>query len=393
MGICFSIVSVGLDAITAMQVTSMGAGWRVQFTVTGPAPYRGFLLSHPARVVLDLDAAWRVRAIPKGYPIMRTVRAWHQQAGTRIVLDMTAPVSATFFALRPQHGQGYRVIIDMHAERAASVVDPRLESAMPINPVPVMPSVTAVSKPVRLQSPARSRNIIVVIDPGHGGRDSGARGQIGTCEKDVVLAISRQLYTILNATPGYSAYLTRNADYYLTLRQRLAVGRRDKADLFVAIHADAYRNTTAHGASVFALSVRGATSEAARWLARRENESELMGGVELPDQNDVLKSVLLNLSQTATVNTSLEIGMQLLDSLSRVSTLHHRRVEQAAFVVLKSPDIPSLLVETGFVSHRSESQRLADRAYQQQLAYAIAGGINRYFVRHPPRGTFLADRR
>lgn len=227
------------------------------------------------------------------------------------------------------------------------------------------------------------RDIVVVIDPGHGGKDPGAAGIDGAKEKNIVLSISRILQKDINQQPGFRAMLTRTDDYYLTLRQRLAIARKDNAALFIAIHADKWKNTQAHGVSIFALSEKGATNEAARWLAKRENASELMGGVNLNDQSHLLKSVLINLSQSATIRSSLLLGQDIIQQVKPIACLHHDRVEQAAFVVLKSPDIPSLLIETGFLSNPSEEQRLANHLYQQKLAMSIMSGIRQYYLTHP----------
>ena len=247
-----------------------------------------------------------------------------------------------------------------------------------------------VSLPQLTMSQPKVRDIVVMIDPGHGGKDPGATGVNRRHEKTVVLAIAKKLQRFINQQKGFVAKLTRSGDYYLTLRQRLNIARKNKGDVFVSIHADAYNNKSANGASVFALSQRGATSEAARWLAERENRSELMGGVSLADKGNILRSVLIDLSQTATIGSSIQLGQQLLQNLSRVTRLHHKSVEQAAFVVLKSPDIPSLLVETGFMSSRREARLLSSSKYQSKLAYAIMRGLKQYFVQHPPRGTVLA---
>jgi len=231
---------------------------------------------------------------------------------------------------------------------------------------------------------ASNRPIMVVIDPGHGGKDSGAVGPGNTREKDVVLAISKLLQKTFKQQAGFDAELTRDRDIFIPLRQRLYIARRCKADIFVAIHADAaYQNQSAVGASVFALSERGATSEGARWLAQKENESELIHGV-IVDKDQVLRSVLLDLSLTHTIAVSLEMGQSILGKLSAFTKLHYARVEQAAFVVLKSPDIPSLLVETGYISNPTQEVKLNDPAYQQQLANAIAQGVMAYFIQHPP---------
>lgn len=227
--------------------------------------------------------------------------------------------------------------------------------------------------------------IIVVIDPGHGGKDPGASGPRNTKEKNVVLDISREIQRDINQQPGFKALLTRSGDYYITLRQRLQIARKDKGDLFVAIHADAYMNNDATGASVFALSQSGATSEAAHWLANNENYSELGGVQDFGDKSYLVRSVLLDLSQTVTISQSLQVGYVLLSALKHVTTLHHNIVEQARFMVLKSPDIPSLLVETGFITNPREEDRLNSPGYQQKLASALAAGIIAYFREHPPQ--------
>jgi N-acetylmuramoyl-L-alanine amidase len=232
--------------------------------------------------------------------------------------------------------------------------------------------------------------IIVVIDPGHGGKDPGASGKGGNKEKNVVLAISRHLRDLINREPGYRAILTRDGDYFIPLRQRLNIARSYKADLFIAVHADAINNPFANGASVFALSERGATSEAAKWLAERENQSEMIGVGDLSDKDQLLRSVLIDLSQTHTISVSLQMGNSVLQQLSRVTHLHNARVEQAAFVVLKSPDIPSLLIETGYITNPSQEQQLIQPYYQSQIASAILQGVKGYFSRHPTQDNLLS---
>ncbi len=234
---------------------------------------------------------------------------------------------------------------------------------------------------------SKLREIVIVIDPGHGGHDPGAIGLCGTKEKIITLAIAKKLQEIINNHQGFHAILTRDGDYFIPLRRRLNIAHKHHADMFVSVHADAYRRREAHGASVFALSQRGATSEAARWLAEKENESEL--GQAILDKSAVLRSVLLDLAQTATISASLDIGGKVLQSLSKVADLHSRQVEQAAFVVLKSPDIPSLLIEVGFISYRAEEKQLIESSYQHQVATKIADGIKNYFLAHPPEGSQL----
>lgn len=236
----------------------------------------------------------------------------------------------------------------------------------------------------------KPRDVVIVIDPGHGGKDPGARGGRGTQEKDVVLAIARRLQAQINQQPGFRAVLTRNGDYYIGLRQRLALARKHQGDMFIAIHADAHEHVNACGVGVYALSQRGATSEAARWLAQRENQSEFVGGLDLTDKDNVLRSVLIDLSQTQSITASLQMGSALLHHLGKFADLHHSTVEQAAFVVLKSPDIPSLLIETGFISNAQEEARLRTPFYQNRIAEALLFGIKNYFVHNPPRGSYLA---
>lgn len=263
-----------------------------------------------------------------------------------------------------------------------------LEAPTPLNLSMNLPLQT---KPkLELQKKIKSKNIVVVIDPGHGGKDPGATGVNGTREKDVVLRISKLLQQSINEEPGYCAVLTRTTDYYIPLRKRLAIARKNHADMFVAVHADAYHHGHATGASVYALSQRGATSEAARWLAEKENESELGGlSSELADKDAILRSVLIDLSQTHTIEASLQIGEAVLHQLGHFTPLHHSRVEQAAFVVLKSPDIPSILVETGFLSNPHEENKLTDISFQRQTAFALKQGIIHYFELNPPTGALF----
>jgi N-acetylmuramoyl-L-alanine amidase len=236
-----------------------------------------------------------------------------------------------------------------------------------------------------------SRDVIIVLDPGHGGHDPGAIGPAHRVEKDVTLAIAKTLKQRIDKQPGMRAVLTRAGDYYVGLRERLNITRKYNADVFISIHADAFKHSHSHGVSVFALSQRGATSEAARWLAEKENYSEL-GGVNLKrldDKNGVIRSVLLDLSQTATITAGLQLGAQVLQNMGNMTSLHNYRVEQARFVVLKSPDTPSILIETGFISNPQEAKNLSNPRYQSRLSEAIFSGLKQYFWIHPPHGTRL----
>jgi len=257
----------------------------------------------------------------------------------------------------------------------------------PIRPVP-HPTASAESpKPDDATAPRRrdaARRVVVAIDPGHGGEDPGAVGPKGTYEKNVTLAISRRLRSAIDATPNLRAVLTRDDDYFVPLATRVQKARRAQADLLVSIHADAFNEPRAKGSSVFALSERGATSAAARWLAQKENDADLIGGVNLDVRDPVLARTLLDLSQSAQINDSLKAGRQVLAELGGISTLHKRDVEQAGFAVLKAPDVPSILVETAFISNPDEEQKLRDPRHQGRYAESIADGIRRYFSKNPP---------
>ncbi|MFN3296437.1 N-acetylmuramoyl-L-alanine amidase, partial [Caldimonas sp.] len=265
---------------------------------------------------------------------------------------------------------------------AASATSPPVAAAPPL-PAPNAP----VTRRSELDGTARGRMnrlIIVALDPGHGGEDPGAIGPAGTREKDVVLAIARRLRDRINAEPNMRAMMTRDADFFVPLRQRVEKARRVQADLFISIHGDAFTNPNARGASVYALSERGATSEAARWLANKENAADIVGGVNVKHNDAQVLRALMDMSTTAQINDSLKLGSAVLGHIGKVGRLHKPRVEQAGFAVLKAPDIPSILVETAFISNREEEQKLRSAAYQDQLAEALMNGIRRYFEKNPP---------
>ncbi len=346
---------------------------RVVLDLTARARYRIFTLERPPRVVVDLQGVRPLseQLLRRRYRggALKALRAAPRGGGLRVVLDLAAEARPKAFLLPPSGDYGYRLVVDL--ER------PRPEA----RPAPAA------------GRPDRPREVVVAVDAGHGGEDPGAKGYRGTYEKDVVLAIARRLARRVDREPGMRAVLIRDGDYYVPLRERMAKARRARADLFVSIHADAFRDPRARGASVYVLSLQGASSEAARWLAASENASDLVGGVSLEDKDEVLRTVLLDLSQTATLEASLEAAELVLRRLRSVGRVHRPRVEQASFVVLKSPDVPSMLVETGFISNPREERRLKDPAYQRRLAEAIFGGIRDFFFRNPPPGTLLAQRR
>ena len=356
-------------------------------SLTGNVAPKIFSLQHPDRVVVDLPQTLRAhQALPAGLSgsIVTNVRSGHPTANIlRLVFDVNRAVtvhtsSCTHNAAHPGLRLDLQARILQKTESQALSASAKTVQAF---------KKTAVET---LYIPQNTlRDVVVVIDPGHGGRDSGARGQNASTEKAVVLAIAQQLKKCIDAQPGMRAVLTRTGDYYVGLRERLHSARRYNADIFVAIHADAFGNHESNGASVFALSQTGATSEAARWLAEKENYSEL-GGVKLSsldDKNGMIRTVLLDLSQTATIGASVQMGSRVLRHLNGMTHLHHNHVEQARFVVLKSPDIPSVLIETGFITNPREEKNLTDPRYQIRLSQAIFAGIKGYFWDHPPRGT------
>jgi N-acetylmuramoyl-L-alanine amidase len=329
-------------------------------------------------LVIDLKKTRLKAKMPKPDAKERVVRnirsAFRDGTDLRVVLDLERRVRPKSFILKPNREYGYRLVVDLELEQTAQTA----------NPVGILSKTSARAR-------ARSRDVIVAIDAGHGGEDPGARGARGTYEKDVVLGIARKLAALVKAEPGMRPVMIRNGDYFMKLRDRVRRARKYKADLFVSIHADAFRDPRVRGSSVYTLSQRGASSEAARWLAERENTADLIGGVKLENKDDILASVLLDLSQTATLQASMEAAANVLKGLKKLGKTHKRRVQQAGFVVLKSPDIPSMLVETAFISNPWEERRLKNPAHQKKLAKALMSGIRRYFQISPPAGTLLAE--
>ncbi len=342
---------------------------RVVLDLSGSAPHSLLVLKNPDRVVLDVSArlASGSRA-PPGAGVIKQVRLGRRPSGDlRIVFDLSRPIRAKSFLAAPNDRYGYRLVIDFG-------------------------SPTGEETPVKAEhARPQARDLIIAIDAGHGGEDPGAIGKNGTREKDVVLAIARVLAQRVDAEPGMKAVLTRNGDYFVPLRDRMRRARAQQADLFVSIHADSIRDRSVDGSSVYILSQRGATDEAARWLAERENASDLIGGVSLEDKDDVLASVLLDLSQSASLSASQAAAEHVLRQLNLVGEIRKPLVQQARFVVLKSPDIPSMLVETAYISNPQEEQRLRGAAHQAKLAAAIHQGLREYFYSDPPAGTRIAQ--
>lgn len=369
---------------------------RLVFDLSGPVQHNVFTLTAPNRIVIDVDGG----NLPKPFeqlPLKNTpisgLRAAKYDADTlRVVIDLTAQVTPKSFTLTPNQQYGHRLVVDLFdegAEASGSAAVPA--TVTPSTPAaPVSPTLPALKLP---PLPSSKRDIVIAIDAGHGGEDPGAIGPGKVYEKGVVLQIANELQRQINAEKGFRAELVRTGDYFIPLRKRTEIARKQGADLFVSIHADAAPRSAAYGASVFALSDRGATSETARWLADSENRSDLIGGagnVSLGDKDQMLAGVLLDLSMTASLSSSLNVGQKVLSNMGRITPLHKRRVEQAGFMVLKSPDIPSILVETGFISNPSEARKLQTASHQQSLARSIHSGVRQFFHENPPPGTYVA---
>lgn len=354
---------------------------RLVFDLNSEAEHKIFPLSSPNRLVIDIENSKMLDSLKdldtSVGPVKKIRWGMRDKKDLRIVLDLRDAIDAKSFPLPPNKQYSHRLVVDLL---------PKNNALKPLQ----------ISKPVldAKQAQAISRDIIVAIDAGHGGEDPGAIGHGGIYEKKVVMAIAKKLEALLEKEPGFKPVLVRTGDYYIGLRDRTKKARMANADLFISIHADAFSSSRASGSSVFALSQRGATSEAARWLADKENSSDLIGGVggvSLDDKEDLLAGVLLDLSMTASLSVSLELGQMVLNSMGGVAKLHKRRVEQAGFAVLKSPDIPSLLIETGFLSNPGEAKKLKTSSYQRRMASSIHQGIKRYFMQFPPPGTYLAS--
>lgn len=396
------IVPARAQAVASASARLWPAQEYTRLIVESPAPltYRLLAMKHPERLVLDLESVELNAAImdlPRHVisddPYVEAIRVSQFRPGVvRIVLDLKTELNPQLFGLSPVGDYGYRVVLDLYP---LTPPDPlmalleeteRAERARASAPAasPEEPESAKPADPDRAKARGGRRTIIVVVDPGHGGEDPGAIGRRGTYEKTVALAIGRKLKSALDAEPGMRAMLTRDDDYFVPLASRVEKARRVQADLFISIHADAFTTPSARGSSVFALSEHGASSAAARWLAQRENQADLIGGVNLDVGDPMLARTLLDLSQTAQISDSLRVGRSVLDGIGAVNPLHRGIVEQAGFAVLKAPDIPSILVETAFISNPEEEQRLRSDAHQRRMAESIRVGVKRYFALNPP---------
>lgn len=394
---------------------------RIVLDLDAPVQHSLTLAGNPDRIIVDVvktSLKSPLGQLPIADTPVLAVRSSMQTNGDlRLVFDLKSKVAPNSFLLKAHGGMHDRLVIDLYDETPATTTaatqSPQNTASAPApNTAPATniatsastpvsaatkpvtkPAPQAASQPVAKADLSGKRFIVIAVDAGHGGEDPGALGPNRLREKDVTLMIAKELVAAINAQPGFTGKLTRTGDYFIPLKKRRDLARNMKADLFVSIHADAFTKPSARGASVFALSRHGATSETARFLAERENESDLIGGVgdiRLDDKDQVLAGVLVDLSMTATLNSSLQVGQQVLNSMGGIAHLHKRHVEQAGFLVLKSPDVPSILVETGFISNPGEARKLATPAYRKQMAQSVFKGIRQHFYQHPPAGTYVA---
>lgn len=353
-----------------IRIWSENGKTRVVLDLSRPSEHSIFTLRGPDRLVVDLKAgrlSKSLASLPQGVGSVRTIRSAVRANGQlRVVLDLNEAVRSRSFTAGPNSQYGDRLVIDLQRSGNLQAVKRASEEYKP------------------------GRDIVIAIDPGHGGHDPGAVGKARTREKDVALQISKILAARINAEAGMKAVLVRSGDYYVDHRKRMAIARLNKADLFISVHADAVDDRRAYGASVYALSLKGASDEAARQLAERENASVRVGGVSLEDKDEVLASVLLDLSQNAALSASLDVGSKVIRELARLGKVHRRTVQQAGFLVLKSPDMPSILVEMAYISNPTEEKKLRNKQHQSRLADAMLAGVRTYFYNNPPPDTRIA---
>ncbi len=396
------------DRVSALRVWPAEDYTRLTIEADKPIRHELLLVKNPERLVLDLEdvdlASVQQQILGKvlpNDPYIAQMRAGRYKPGVvRLVLDLKAEVKPQIFLLKPVSDYGHRLVLDVYPLVPADPLMALLQKAKP-EPEPAASAASVAQEEPRLAAkpestrgskpepapqgrPVVARLVTIVVDAGHGGEDPGAKGRGGSREKNVTLTIARKLRSIIDAEPNMRAVLTRDGDFFIPLQVRVQKARKVQADLFVSVHADAFIKPHARGSSVFALSERGATSTAAKWLAKRENDADLIGGVNLDRKDRYLAMTLADLSLTAQINDSLKLGKAVLFELGGVNALHKHDVEQAGFAVLKAPDIPSILVETAFISNPDEELRLNDEAYQDKMAQAIFKGIKRYFAKNPP---------
>ena len=369
LGLLLPLAAQAATTIKNMRIWTEEGRTRIVLDLNKPAKHNIFTLRNPDRIVIDMKDSRmsnKLSELPAGGAISAIRTGLRANGQLRVVLDLNQAVRSRSFSAGPNKQYGDRLVIDLHQDGNLRTVKRADEKYV------------------------AGRDIVIAVDPGHGGRDPGAIGRARTKEKDVALAVARRLAARIDAEPGMKAVLVRNGDYYVDHRERMEIARRKNADLFVSIHADAVDDRRARGSSVYVLSTKGASDEAAKRLAQRENASEQVGGVTLSDKDEVLASVLMDLSQNAALSASLEAGDEVIRQLARIGKVHRKKVQQAGFLVLKSPDVPSILVETAYISNPEEEQKLRSSAHQDKLAGAILAGVRKYFYANPPPNTQLA---
>ena len=376
--------------VKSLQFDTTSKQNRMIFDVTASPQHRVFVMDNPSRLVIDISNAHLERSLAQpseGHPLFNRVRAGvRNRTDLRIVVDLKTPISAKKFSLNSNNNDVNRLVVDLDSIVVSDVVSNKQQEKTENDNSSEVEIKTITQKTTGLAHAAR---IIIAIDPGHGGNDPGAHGLQGTEEKVITFAIAKKLEALINAQSGMKAIMVRRGDYYVGLRERMQIARAAKADLFISIHADAFQDTEIKGASVYTLSTTGASSEAARWLADSANASDMVG-VSLHDKEDDLASTLFDLTQKGTREASVNVANHVLRSFISISQLHKDTVQKAGFMVLKSPDIPSILVETAFISNASEEQNLLSKQYQSKVANAIFKGVRNYFKQSLPDDSKVA---
>ncbi|MDR0775534.1 MAG: N-acetylmuramoyl-L-alanine amidase [Azonexus sp.] len=391
-----------LPAVLAVRVWPSADYTRVTLECSAAIKFNHFLVDNPDRLVVDIEGV-EFNSVLDGLagklaaddPNIKLLRAGRFKPGiVRLVMELKGKVNPQVFTLVPIGEYGHRLVLDVYPaeppDPLMALLEGREDGVEPLKNEQDFPleekklAAPEVQTAKKSGKPVVDRLVTITLDPGHGGEDPGAIGKGGTYEKNVTLKVAKRLKRLIDAEPNMRAVLTRDSDFFVPLNVRVQKARRVQSDLFLSIHADAWIKPDARGSSVFVLSERGASSTQARLLAQRENEADLVGGVNIRSRDPFLARTLLDLSQTATIADSLKLGRYLLGELGAINTLHKNQVEQAGFAVLKAPDIPSALIETAFISNQEEERRLNDDAYQEKLAEAIIRGIRQYFIKHPP---------
>ncbi|MGH8462208.1 MAG: N-acetylmuramoyl-L-alanine amidase [Stenotrophobium sp.] len=385
--LCFASLANAAE-LRALRLSDGPDSTRVMFELSGSnTPYKIFTLTNPDRVVIDIagvdkgGVALVDRSTGNGY--VKRLRSAERSDGTlRVVLDVSQPVDPKSSGMVATGGYGYRLELDLTAKSTAPVILAPSSQVSTASKLATLPDAKTSQAPVTRLA---AKQIVIAIDPGHGGEDPGAHGPSGLLEKNVSLSIARKLAKLVDEQPGMKAVLTRDGDYYVGLRQRIDIARKAQADLFISIHCNAFPHHDMHGTAVYVLSNKGVTGEQARWLANQENAADMVGGIDIQDKDHALAAVLIDLSQSATLEASFDVGKRMLDSMGQINALQKPRVQQAAFVVLKAPDIPSVLVETAFITNPHDERLLASDGYREKISQQLLSGIKGYFQHYRPQ--------